>query len=250
MKKEVFLKELKEMEKDLVKGWDFSKFDQEIISEKKSWNYEVELRKYLKADSKILDMGTGGGEFVLSLNHPHHLTSVTEAYVPNFKLCQERLSPLGITVKQTYKDNLLPFDDNSFDVIINRHTSFELKEVKRTLKNGGYFITQQVGNENNKEIVYKITKEEKIANQNNSLGNRLSELKKIGFETLKSQEEYRPVQFKTMRAIVFYGKNIVWDFPDFSVEKYLDNLIECQKEISENGHVKSKEHRYLLVARK
>ena len=43
-------------------------------------------------------MGTGGGELLLSFNHPYDKTSVTEGYEPNIKLCQEVLSPLGIKV--------------------------------------------------------------------------------------------------------------------------------------------------------
>lgn len=90
-------------------------------------------------------MGTGSGEFLLTMNHPYNLTSVTEAYTPNIKLCRETLLPLGITVAQTFNDNKLPFDNDVFDIIINRHSSFDLYEVNRVLKSGGYFITQQVG---------------------------------------------------------------------------------------------------------
>lgn len=54
-------------------------------------------------------MGTGGGEFLLSLEHPYKLTSVTEAYPPNVELCKRTLFPLGITVAQTYDDDKLPF---------------------------------------------------------------------------------------------------------------------------------------------
>ena len=54
-------------------------------------------------------MGTGGGEFLLGLGHPHRLTSVTEGYAPNLALCRERLSPLGIEVKAVREDNRLDF---------------------------------------------------------------------------------------------------------------------------------------------
>ncbi|WP_442863859.1 methyltransferase domain-containing protein [Anaeromicrobium sp.] len=67
-------------------------------------------------------MGTGGGEFLLSLNHPYEKTAVTEAWEPNVKLCKEKLLPLGICVRQAHEDNELPFEDNSFDMIINRHS--------------------------------------------------------------------------------------------------------------------------------
>jgi ubiquinone/menaquinone biosynthesis C-methylase UbiE len=53
-------------------------------------------------------------------------------------------------------DNKLPFGDNYFNVIINRHESFNLTEVNRTLKRGGYFITQQVGNKNTNEFMKRL----------------------------------------------------------------------------------------------
>lgn len=50
-------------------------------------------------------MGTGGGKFLLTLDHPYNLTSVTEAYPPNVELCKNKLSPFGIEVKQVFDDN-------------------------------------------------------------------------------------------------------------------------------------------------
>ena len=38
---------------------------------------------------KLLNIETGGGEFLLSLNHPKHNTSVIEGYQPNVELCKK-----------------------------------------------------------------------------------------------------------------------------------------------------------------
>ena len=50
----------------------------------------------------------------------------------------ERLSELGSSAKYD-------FPDCSFDLVINRYGSFNLSEVKRVLRTGGHFITEQVG---------------------------------------------------------------------------------------------------------
>ena len=47
-----------------VKDWDFSKFEIEWES-LTNWDLYEELRKVTNKDSKILDLGTGGGEKVL-----------------------------------------------------------------------------------------------------------------------------------------------------------------------------------------
>lgn len=129
-------------------GWDFSHIEGRWASGILPWDYWETVLSFLKSTDKLLDLGTGGGEFLLSLGHPFTLTSVTEAYPPNVELCKENLAPSGVTVMQTYEDDRLPFEDRSFDIVINRHESFDPAEVGRVLKKGGYFITQQVGGEN------------------------------------------------------------------------------------------------------
>ena len=81
--------------------------------------------EFLRPGVRLLDMGTGGGELLLTLGHPYELTSVTEGWEPNLALCQKKLAPLGITVKyyDSEKGVPLPFPDDSFDLVIDRHES-------------------------------------------------------------------------------------------------------------------------------
>ena len=51
-------------------------------------------------------MGTGGGEYLLTLNHPYCNTFATEAYLLNFELCSRTLTPLGIDVRQVFNDKI------------------------------------------------------------------------------------------------------------------------------------------------
>ena len=79
-----------------IKGWDFSHIHGRYEEENLPWDYEAIIRSYHKDDMRLLDYDTGGGEFLLSLGHPHENTAATEGYPPNVKLCKERLLPLGI----------------------------------------------------------------------------------------------------------------------------------------------------------
>lgn len=145
-------KKLKEQwlleENAVFQGWDFSHLDGRCSNDIVKWDYSEIVRDYLNDGHMLLDMGTGGGEFLLTLNHPYHLTHVTESYPPNVDLCLKKLAPLGINVKQVFDDSHLPFEDDTFDIVINRHESFNMSEVSRILKPNGIFITQQVGGEN------------------------------------------------------------------------------------------------------
>ncbi len=52
-------------------------------------------------------------------------------------------------MKRVYEDDQLPYEANFFDIVINRHESYDLSELKRVLKPNGLIITQQVGGGNN-----------------------------------------------------------------------------------------------------
>ncbi len=51
-------------------GWDFSYLDGRWEDGKLPWGYKKMVLSYLKPSDYLLDMGTGGGEFLLTLNHP------------------------------------------------------------------------------------------------------------------------------------------------------------------------------------
>ena len=82
-------------------GWDFSHIRGRVEEAPLPWDYKQKVLDFLKPQSVILDMGTGGGEFLLSLRHPFSQTSVTESWQPNFELCEKKLAPLGITILMT-----------------------------------------------------------------------------------------------------------------------------------------------------
>lgn len=232
------------------KGWDFSYIKGRWDSEHIPWDYGSIVLSFLSDTDKLLDMGTGGGEFILTLKHPHSLTSVTEAYPPNVKICREELEPLGITVKQVYEDDKLPFEDDCFDIIINRHESFDEYEVSRILKKGGYFITQQVGAKNDYDLSNKLIDNFQDQYPDNTLNKRVNGLKKNGFEILKSEEALTPIHFYDVGAFVYFAKIIEWEFPGFTVDTCFENLCKFQKELETNGTIQGTEHRFLIVAKK
>lgn len=235
--------------KQSFEGWEFSYLDENGRWEMESlpWNYLEIVRWYLKGTDQLLDMGTGGGEILLSLEHPYHKISVTEGYLLNYQLCKKKLDPLGITVKFVKEDDLLSYPDDFFDIIINRHESFRLDEVKRVLKRGGIFITQQVGCENSRGLSKRLLEKELEVDFRNQLTYQLKQTRKVGFEILSSDEYYAQLKFFDVGAIAYYASIIEWEFPNFSVDKCLDALMELHHEIEEKGFVSSTEHRYMMV---
>ena len=128
----------KEEEAAYIKGWDFSHIHGKYEEEHDlPWNYGEIVRQYLRDDWNVLDYDTGGGEFLLSLNHPFDKTSATEGFKPNVQLCKETLLPLGIHFKECSNPSRIPYENETFDLIMNRHGSFDAGELHRLLKKDG-----------------------------------------------------------------------------------------------------------------
>ena len=239
----------KREERAAFAGWDFSHLDGRWESDPLPWDYAKIVRENLRATDRLLDIGTGGGEFLLSLGHSSALTSATEAYPPNVTLCRERLVPLGIELGVP-KDGELPFDDARFDLVIDRHEAYDPAEVLRVLKPGGRFITQQVGGENNRALSMRLIDGFTPAFEDVTLEISTARLRTSGFRILHACEARPKLRFYDVGALVYFAKIIEWEFPGFAVETAFDRLLDCQREIEEKGFVESTEHRLLIVAQK
>jgi len=231
-------------------GWDFSHLDGRMTEETLPWDYRKLIQKHIRPENRLLDIGTGGGEFLLSLNHPRQRTCVTEAYPPNVNLCIERLAPLGITVRQMSDDKLIPYNDEEFDIVLNRHESFDAHEVFRILKPNGVFITQQIGGENNRHLSELLIDDFSPSFEQHNLEKNYSLLNTAGFAITYSGEFYPKLQFSDIGAIVYFAKILEWEFPGFSVKRCFDILLGLQRSLEEQTFIESRGHRFYLVAKK
>ncbi|CAM4374905.1 class I SAM-dependent methyltransferase [Paenibacillus tarimensis] len=238
-------------EERIFEGWNFSFFEGRVDEDPLHWDYRDIVKRSISSDKTILDMGTGGGEFLLSLHPPSGRTYATEAYRPNYELCKRRLPPHGIDVTFIVKDEELPYDSGCFDLVMNRHEAYSPKEVKRILKPGGMFITQQVGGRNNRELsAYLLGDEAAKVDDEWKLEGAIRQLAEAGFEILQQEEQFPVIRFRDVGALVYYAKIIEWEFPGFTVEKCFDRLTSLQERLERQGYVESMEHRFLIVARK
>lgn len=234
-----------------IHGWDFSHIAGRYTEQDDlPWDYRSVIGQYLTPEMRLLDIDTGGGEFLLSLHHPYEKTAATENYPPNVQLCKETLLPLGIELRAGDGKGKLPFEDGSFDIVINRHGDFNAEEIRRVLKPKGLFITQQVGAENDRELVELLCGKTKLPFPEQYLDVTARKFEDAGFTILRGEECFRPIKFFDVGALVWFARIIEWEFPDFSVENCLDNLLNAQRLLDEHGSIDGSIHRFLLVAQK
>lgn len=243
---------LQEEEAAHIHGWDFSHINGKYDEERDlPWNYRETVGRYLKPDMQLLDLDTGGGEFLLSLGHPCESLAATENYPPNVALCREKLLPLGIDFRQADGGGMLPFDSGSFDMIINRHGDFNPEEISRVIKPGGIFVTEQVGAENDRELVELLLKEApKLPFPDQYLRIAKSAFETSGFCVLEAEEAFRPIKFWDVGALVWFARIIEWEFPGFQVKECLENLYRAQEILEREGVIEGRIHRFLLAVKK
>ncbi len=234
-----------------IKGWDFSHIHGRYEEENcLPWDYEIIIHELLHDDMKLLDYDTGGGEFLLSLGHPYENTAATEGYPPNVQLCRERLVPLGIDLRECKDAGHIPFEDESFDIIINRHGAFDPSEIRRLLKPGGLFITQQVGSDNDRELVEMVLPGTERPFPHENMKEQRAKFIDAGFEILQADEAFAAICFYDVGAFVWFARIIEWEFPGFSVDRCFDKLLRVQETIERDGKVSGTTHRYMIAAKK
>ncbi|MFZ3577284.1 class I SAM-dependent methyltransferase [Virgibacillus sp. DJP39] len=232
-------------------GWDFSYISEtgRMGSELLSWSYGSMVKSLMHSAKSMLDMGTGGGEFLSMLRPFPDKVCATEAYEPNIRIARNRLEPLGVGVFPIKDDTNLPFEKNQFDFIVNKHAAYSPNEVRRIVREDGIFLTQQVGGSNCSDINKYLgtTINEDFLNWNMEVAE--TELKNHFFEFLYGKEEFPVQRFYDIGALVYYLKAIPWQVPDFSINRYEKELYQIHQLIQSSGYFEVKQHRFIIKAK-
>ncbi|MDE2716983.1 MAG: methyltransferase domain-containing protein [Chloroflexota bacterium] len=232
-------------------GWDFSYLDGRIKRGREPWSYLGRAAELMDRSSSVIDLDTGGGEKLLSLrDHWPARVVATEDFAPNFELVCKRLSPLGVeVVKAAVGDtDPMPFADNEFDLVLNRHADFNSREVARVLSPGGTFLTQQVHGMWlwDLQASFDATPEFPDATPKKYV----PVLREAGLTIVDVQEWEGRMVFEDVGAIVYYLKAIPWEVPGFTVKSHLRYLLTLQERLEAGEELGFFAARYLIAARK
>jgi SAM-dependent methyltransferase len=205
----------------------------------------------MRQASAVIDLGTGGGERFLKLQEywPKKVVA-TEDYPPNFRLATERLSPFGVQVVEVVlaDDVPMPFADGEFDLVLNRHSGLNAREVARILAPGGTFLTQQIHGLWAADLLAVF--DAKPQWPGSTLDKYVPQLKAAGLTIADSREWTGCLSFTDVGAIVYYLRAVPWLVPGFSVETHLNPLLSLQRRLEKGGELAFTARKYLIEAHK
>jgi SAM-dependent methyltransferase len=231
-------------------GWDWSQMAERWREAPTSWDYRQKVRASMVCADAMLDMGTGGGEVLASLAPLPPHTVATEGYAPNVPIARDRLGPLGVQVLDAECEAELPFDEASFDLVINRHSGYRANEVHRVLRTGGLFLTQQVGRRNCIELNELLQDRVEFEYAYWTLDCAVRQLEQAGFKIVERYDEHPETVVADIGAVVFYLRIVAWQIADFSVERYERKLRELHRQLLERGPLVIHAHRFYIAARR
>jgi len=233
-------------------GWDFSAVRSE--RDPVPWHYLDVARSYLRPDSRVLDLGTGGGERFLALADGFG-QGVGVDIDPEMIKTAEASAPPDLQGKVSFSvmdATRLDFADGSFDVVLNRHCSVFAGEIMRVLKPGGVFITQQVGDRNTYNIcnVFGVGVAGEHPPQRIGGPSGLEGLfKNTGCRTLALGEYDVPYFFSDVESLIFWLKALPMPH-DFAPARHLAQVNEILDRFMTPRGIETNDHRLLLIVRK
>ena len=65
---------------------------------------------------------------------------------------------------------------------------------------------------------------------------------------MRQMEAYPELRFLDVGAIVYHARQLPWEFPGFNVDACFEQLLDCHREIEQNGELCSREHRFFILS--
>jgi len=132
-----------------IEGWDFR--GAEPVPETEPWDWDLQVRAACTPSSRVLDIGTGGGEvfgeyagvFALGLGVDRNEERIEVAQRND---CEPNLR-FGVM-----DGAMLAVRDGSLDVVLARYADYQPAEVHRVLRPGGTFVSLQMADHDTQNV--------------------------------------------------------------------------------------------------
>jgi SAM-dependent methyltransferase len=238
------IKEAKELLNEINHLKDSIQYIEDYDESMKTYDEKAELQNYIVPDDHLAFLSVDQGKFASSFTSLPSVVYDVEPY-GDIEVVKERLKETNIKPTTLTQALQMPFKDDKIDVIYNQLCNYDKNEIKRVLKPNGYFILNQNGTGNYKELVdmympFKINGEWNVETCSQSL-------ESIGFKIIKKIENHGSIQFKSIEGLYTYFNKISPDLCD--IDKYKNFYMSALKQIKEKQVFCLSTYSFLLVVK-
>ncbi|MBU0476681.1 class I SAM-dependent methyltransferase [Patescibacteria group bacterium] len=232
-------------------GWDFSKLKVKSGGEK--WDFYKLVVEKARANSILLDIGTGGGERVLKISSDFLLVIGIDLSKSMINTANNNLQKSQITnIRFLQMDaKKLDFPNGFFDIVSCRHSDFFVAQVARVLVGGGIFLTQQVSEADKLNIKQAFGRGQSFGVKDSvAKETYINHLEEAGFSNIKTLDYDANEWYETPEDLIFLLRNtpIIPDFgkqpEDFEI---LSRFIDDNKD---DKGIFTNSKRYMIIAEK
>lgn len=220
-----------------------------------SWTWPGIVDPHLRNAKALLDLGTGDGGQLAGLPGLPALTVATEEWPATVPAAAATLLPRGIRLvvcgggrENTHPERPprpgLPFADSSYDVVLSRHDAFAADDVRRVLRPGGVFVTQQVGSDETASVRALLGLSTPAEGWD--LAEAIRQTEAGGLELLGSGEERPVCRFTDLAALIGYLRTIAWSVPELD----RDGMRPVFERLHRGNDLRAVTHRFWLAARR
>ena len=213
-----------------IGNWDFSDIKY-TLEQDSSWSFYNEIAKYSNENSLILDLGTGGGEKVLSQMPDAGMVIATDFSPKMIETANKNKKKFpNKNIKFVTMNNLdIKFPDNLFDIVTARHTIIDAMQIYNCLSDNGVLIVEGVDK-------YDCWELKQLFNRGQSFNDKISisqkdfnDIKNAGFSEVNLQEIVQYEYYKTENDLLalLLKTPILDDFSELDTSKNIHrNKIE------------------------
>lgn len=242
-----------------IRGWDFSR--QREHRDPVPWEYPEIVRRFLRPSDRVLDIATGGGEVFLGLA-PNFASGLGTDMSPQMIATARENTPDDLRHKisfQVVAAQDLDVPAESFDIVLNRHGPVFTQPIVRALRPGGYFICQQVGGLNGRNI-FRMFGWDSGGDYWRAYWDRhgfahqdvtaLSEIfPRLGCRVVATGSYDVRSVFLDLESLIFHLQSVPLP-EDFDLEHHGELVLRFIAENRTAGGIETNEHRELIIVQK